>query len=221
MLKNSLNCWAYSVGEQSVERCEAILEDMQRQGPTPSLIPYNRVLKALGRVRGRGDLYAKKEEVILDTLERRSTSDPTLYPDNYSYTAAISAYGRSIAKDKASKALELLERDRSALIRMEIIEPNLYICFQCSTERLCFRFWQRFSNQTRNLWRSYVNHGSAQNAHLTRSHHLWHRVTCLLLSFTNLGFPKRAHSGQHIPPGQRRRPRGSTSSNTVVFCCIP
>jgi chorismate mutase len=93
--------------------------------PRPNRITYNTCLKAM---RNGSQEEAARAEQILTSLEERAAaaaaaaandnnsennnngSDDDLYPDTYSYTAVISAYGRSDAPHKASAARAVLQR---------------------------------------------------------------------------------------------------------------
>jgi hypothetical protein len=84
--------------------------------PRPNRITYNTCFKAM---RNGSQEEAARAEQILTSLEERAaaTNDNNsdndsddLYPDTYSYTAVISAYGRSDAPHKAQAARAVLQR---------------------------------------------------------------------------------------------------------------
>jgi len=91
---------------------ETLLAQMEQsaddQVPKPNIITYNSAFKAClrsGTVHG-----AEWADGVLQSLETQSTPDSALRPDSFSYTTVIAAYGRSLFRNKASKAAELVER---------------------------------------------------------------------------------------------------------------
>lgn len=107
-----INAWACSSSTVAVRRAEELLLEMETCGnnvfiPKPDRITYNTMVKAMNR--GTKQEAARAEE-LLNALERRSLLDGAFQPDVYTFTAVISAYGRSDVLHKAEKTLELLER---------------------------------------------------------------------------------------------------------------
>lgn len=108
-----INAWASSGTKEALDRVKELLQEMEDNDgddpsiPLPSRISYNTVIKAMRE--GTADDAAYAEE-ILSVLERKGERESHLLPDSYSYTSVITAYGRSDAKNKAQKALELLKR---------------------------------------------------------------------------------------------------------------
>jgi hypothetical protein len=115
-----INAWASCSGskqkegqEEALERVKELLKEMENNDesdpsiPAPNRISYNTVIKAMREGTAEDATYA---EEILNVLEEKGQTKPYLLPDSYSYTSVITAYGRSDAPNKASKALEILER---------------------------------------------------------------------------------------------------------------
>ncbi len=108
-----INAWACSESSHAVERAEAILKQMEDHHSVdsciarPNRISYNTVIKAMRN--GSADEAARAES-LLKILEERSQNDNEFTPDSYSYTAVITAYGRSDDPNKAQKALAVLQR---------------------------------------------------------------------------------------------------------------
>lgn len=108
-----INAWACSESKEAVERAEAILKQMEELHKIdsciarPNRISYNTVIKAM---RNGSTEEAARAEELLKILEERSQMDDEFTPDSYSYTAVITAYGRSDDPNKALKALSVLQR---------------------------------------------------------------------------------------------------------------
>jgi hypothetical protein len=108
-----INSWASSDSEYAPKRARNLLQEMQEKNgkdlciPAPDRITYNSVIKAM---RGGTTQQATWAEDLLSVLEKRGPTDSAFLPDAYTYTSTITAYGRSDYKDKAPKALELLQR---------------------------------------------------------------------------------------------------------------
>ena len=117
-----LNSWASSSSRgntdisptEAANRVKGLLKEMEdgykedpQHYPRPDIITYNTVLKAMADGTEDNAIYA---EGLLERIERMGEINAEYRPDTYSYTSVISAYGRSDASNKASKALELLKR---------------------------------------------------------------------------------------------------------------
>jgi hypothetical protein len=106
-----INAWASSGSQFAASRAHAILLEMEEKHssdsfvPRPNIISVNSVLKSFcGSPDG-----TQQAEVLLAKVESE-TSYEGLKPDIYSYTIAITAYGRSDLEDKAEKAYGIVER---------------------------------------------------------------------------------------------------------------
>lgn len=75
--------------------------------PLPDRISYNTAIKAMSQCNNGN---AEQAENLLKMLESRSMTDRDFSPDVYTYTAVISAHGRSNAHDKAQRAFAVLGR---------------------------------------------------------------------------------------------------------------
>ncbi|CAJ1936672.1 unnamed protein product [Cylindrotheca closterium] len=108
-----INAWASSPSLESSERVKELLNEMDENHatdpslPAPNRITYNTVIKAMRDGSGDDAAFAEK---ILYLLESKGAVQSAFLPDSYSYTSVVSAYGRSDAKNKAEKALEIIER---------------------------------------------------------------------------------------------------------------
>lgn len=109
-----INAWASKTkSEKALQKVMDFVQIMDANDgkdpsvPEPNRITYNTVIKAMrdGNVES-----AKMAEKILTKLETKGQSNAKMLPDSYSYTSVITAYGRSDAQNKASKALQILER---------------------------------------------------------------------------------------------------------------
>lgn len=107
-----LNAYASIKSKRVLNKVRDILRKMENgeiEGvPKPNLITYNTVIKAMRN--GNKEKGAVTAEEILSKLEILGKHNPELLPDNYSYTSVITAYARSSARNKAEKALEMIER---------------------------------------------------------------------------------------------------------------
>jgi hypothetical protein len=103
--------------------------------PRPNRITYNTCLKAM---RNGSQKEAARAEQILTSLEERAAAandsnnnndsdSDDFYPDSYSYTAVISAYGRSDAPHKAQAAFSVLQRMVTAFDKgNRLARPNVH-----------------------------------------------------------------------------------------------
>jgi len=134
-----INAWACSGSSEAVDRAVALLTEMEESEdpsvPNPCLITYNTVIKAMRN--GTKEAAVRAEELLM-ALEQRAVDETSFGPDVFSYTAVISAFGRSDADNKDKKALELLGHMISAQKRgsfsseMNIHPFNAGKCSCCS-----------------------------------------------------------------------------------------
>jgi pentatricopeptide repeat protein len=109
-----INAWASSESEETIERVEALVREMEERTDDPFVprtnrITYNTCIKAMRN--GSQEEAVRAEQLLLRLEERAADNDnDDFYPDSYSYTAVISAYGRSGAPDKALSAWQVLQR---------------------------------------------------------------------------------------------------------------
>jgi uncharacterized protein (UPF0147 family) len=133
-----INAWASSEFEDTIERVEALMREMEECTddpfvPRPNRITYNTCLKAM---RNGSQEEAVRAEQILTSLEERADANDSnhdnddrddFYPDSYSYTAVISAYGRSDAPHKAQAARAVLQRMVTAFEHgNRLARPNVH-----------------------------------------------------------------------------------------------
>jgi hypothetical protein len=140
-----INAWASSEFEDTIERVEALKLEMEECTddpfvPRPNRITYNTCLKAM---RNGSQEEAARAEQILTSLEERAAAtnnsdsnsnsndndndSDDLHPDTYSYTAVISAYGRSDAPHKAQAARAVLQRMVTAFDNgNRLARPNVH-----------------------------------------------------------------------------------------------
>jgi len=116
--------------KKAAERAEALLAEMESPEkesdmiPAPNQITYNTVIKAM---RNGSRHKAERAEELLSLMEQRSQTDKEFRPDCYTYTAVISAYGRSNAPNKAQKACDLLQRMIAAYMNGNFsAKPNIH-----------------------------------------------------------------------------------------------
>jgi hypothetical protein len=108
----AINAWACSDLDEALAKVEALVESMEQSKgssgpPKPDRITYNTVIKAMSRCDGNN---AQRADEVLTLLEKRAKHDSKFQPDAYTYTAVISAYGRSSHKHKAKKSFGVLKR---------------------------------------------------------------------------------------------------------------
>jgi hypothetical protein len=104
--------------------------------PEPDRVTYNTVLKAL---RNGDRETVTKAEKLLERMEELGRSTTSLLPDTISYSAVLTAVGRSDLPDKAERVLKILQRmivsfreDDNAMAR-----PNLH-CFNAALNACAF-----------------------------------------------------------------------------------
>ena len=108
---------AYS-REGQVADAEKLLQNMEEQGPKPTSIAYNVLIKA--QARKRDALAGVRAEAYIDRMKGNDVA-----PDRISYSSCIDAYGKSHAPDAYENARrlfnEMVELEASGVPRMK---PN-------------------------------------------------------------------------------------------------
>lgn len=121
-LKPNINTYtavldAYS-REGQVADAEKLLQDMEEQGPKPTSITYNVLIKA--QARKRDALAGVRAEAYIDRMKGNDVA-----PDRISYSSCVDAYGKSHAPNAYDNArrifYEMIELEASGVPRMK---PN-------------------------------------------------------------------------------------------------
>ena len=104
-----LDAWAMSNNNDSAEKAEAILNEMEQVGNV-NTVSYNTVIKAWRRSNHLD--AAARAEALLIRMERLHRNDYTLAvaPDVFTYTSVIQCYTKNNAQGSASKAVALLKQ---------------------------------------------------------------------------------------------------------------
>lgn len=123
----AINAWASSGSGSAAFRAQAILSEMEARHsedpfvPTPDTTSYNTVIKALSR---GGSRLTERAEELLQQMEANEKFG--VGPDAFSYTALITAYGRSSLEMKAENAYKVLLRQIAAYERGNLAaRPNI------------------------------------------------------------------------------------------------
>ena len=111
----AINAWASSGSSSGAARAIVILNEMEENHkddtfvPAPDTTSYNTAIKGL---RNGGFRSTEQAEELLRRMEDSERSG--LYPDAFTFTSLITAYGRSTQEMKAEKAYDVLQRQITA-----------------------------------------------------------------------------------------------------------